>query len=296
MNKSHLSLWMLTLLAGYATACLPLNQITPTPQPIRLTATATQVTPVPTETPTLAPLGCTETEGVINTGVIDTALLDKPMRYNIYLPPCYQFDSQQHYPVIYLLHGQNFDENQWVRIGVPQTADLLINSQQIEPFIVVMPYDYSFKQPSEYRFEEVLINLLIPQIDGSYRTKTERANRAIGGLSRGGGWALYIGMRHPDLFTAIGGHSAAIFYAQETSTAILKMQSIPAEIKPTIYLDAGDSDAEFQNINSFQALLNSINYPYEWHYYVGFHNETYWQTHLQEYLRWYDSQFKQLVN
>ncbi len=216
------------------------------------------------------------------------------MTYNVYLPPCYGFDTAERYPVIYLLHGLNFDENQWVRIGVPEMADQLISSGEVSPFIVVMPYDYSFKQPTEYPFEEVFLQQLLPAIDSAYATRAERAGRAIGGLSRGSGWALWIGLRNPQSFASIGAHSPGIFYAQTSSTMILRMQAIPPEFQPVIFLDAGDSDVELERIDQLRQILSDLNYPHEWRYYIGFHNERYWRAHLEEYLRWYDSRFQSL--
>jgi len=182
---------------------MPVINPTPTQPPVSPVPAALKVTPTPA--------GCRETTGVIEKGVITTTLLDKPMRYNVYLPPCYQAGQTQRYPVLYLLHGQNSDEGQWLRIGVSSALDRLIVSGDIPPFIIVMPFDYSFKQPTEYKFEETFIQLLIPQIDMTYRTFTDASQRAIGGLSRGGAWAIRIGTRHPDMFGAIGGHSPAIF-------------------------------------------------------------------------------------
>ena len=148
---------------------------------------------------------------------ISTPLLAKPMRYTVYLPPCYNFDKEQRYPVLYLLHGQGYTEDQWIRIGAVRSADQMIVSGDVPPFLMVFPFDYSYKQPAEYNFEDVFIKQLVPTIDGVYRTRPSAGQRAIGGLSRGGAWALHIGARHPDLFGAIGGHSPAIFFTDEKS-------------------------------------------------------------------------------
>jgi enterochelin esterase-like enzyme len=257
--------------------------------------------PAPTEPPvslwpappkmTSTPAGCRETTGVIEKGVITTALLDKPMPYNVYLPPCYRDAQPQRYPVLYLLHGQNYDEGQWLRLGIASTLDRLIISGEILPFIAVLPFDYSFKQPTEYKFEEAFTQLLIPQIDMTYRTFTTVSRRAIGGLSRGGAWAIRLGTRHPELFGAIGGHSPAIFYA-DMQTLPMRLLKIPSDQMPRIWLDAGDSDSEYETVTSFEQFLSKHNIPHEWHGYVGWHNETYWSAHVEEYLRWYAEEWK----
>lgn len=208
------------------------------------------------------------------------------MTYNVYLPPCFTFDKGKHYPVLYLLHGQNYDESQWIRLGAASSLDRLIAAGEVPPFIIVMPFDYSYKQPNEYNFEQVFVQLLIPQIDRTYRTLADAPHRAVGGLSRGGAWAIRLGTRHPELFGAIGGHSAAIFYVDEQSLNG-RLLKIPASQMPRIWLDMGDSDSEADVIKPFEQFLTQNNIPHELHIYVGWHDEKYWSAHVAEYLRWY---------
>lgn len=241
-------------------------------------------------TPTAA--GCNETSGSVENGVIKTSLLDKPMTYNVYLPPCYTFDKGKRYPVLYLLHGQNYDESQWIRLGATSSMERLIAAGELPPFIIVMPFDYSYKQPSEYNFEQVFVQLLIPQIDRTYRTLVDAPHRAVGGLSRGGAWAIRLGTRHPELFGAIGGHSAAIFYVDE-QTLSGRLLKIPASQMPRLWLDMGDSDSEVAVIKPFEQFLTENNIPHELHIYVGWHDEKYWSAHVAEYLRWYAANWTQ---
>jgi enterochelin esterase-like enzyme len=278
-------------------ACSPSKLSTPArTEPVKI-STLTPLPPAPSATlrppsatPSLPPATATESclskPGQLVKGVIETALLDKPMTYTVYLPPCYAAEPERRYPVLYLLHGQNDTEAQWVRLGAPTQADKLISAGQAAPFIIVFPYDYSYKQPGEYRFEDVFLELLIPQIDRAYRTRPEAAQRAIGGLSRGGAWALRMGLHHPEVFGAIGAHSPAIFYS-DTNSLPLIVRDLPAAQLPRIYIDIGDSDSEFELVERFKNFLNDHNIPHEWHEYVGFHDEKYWSAHVAEYLRWY---------
>jgi enterochelin esterase-like enzyme len=282
----------LALLAALS-ACLPFNGPTPTAvSPVKnptLTALPATQTPL---TPEIVPAGDTSTPGapacsgqVLN-GIINSALLAKPMTYHVYLPPCYFDETGTHYPTLFLLHGQTYNEDQWIRLGVPATMDRLIAAGQIPPFIIVFPYDYSNLQPPQYHFEDVFMGALIPQIDATYRTIPDAAHRAIGGLSRGAAWALHLGIHHPDIFGAIGAHSPAIFYSDAASLP-LYLRDIPAEQLPRIYIDFGDADEQMQNDLDFKKLLDDYNIPYEWHANIGFHDETYWAAHVQAYLTWY---------
>lgn len=289
---------LLLVLLIVAQACQPLNIPTrhpkPSPSPAPTLITPASATPTnlpsspanrpsPVASPT--PEQCTETSGRLERGLIETKLLDKPMRYSVYLPPCYDFGAEN-LPVLYLLHGQNYDEEQWIRIGAMSVTDRLIRAGESLPFLIVFPYDYSFKQPTQYKFAQVFLELLIPQIDAAYRTRTQSAFRAIGGLSRGGAWAIHLGTRNPDVFGAIGAHSPAVFFTDMT-TMRLRLRDADRETFPRIYIDVGLQDSEYQSALSFAQLLDEMNLPHEWHEYQGFHEEKYWSAHVEEYLRWY---------
>lgn len=280
----------LFLLLGFLTACTSLFGLAPVDKPTPGSPALPQVaakTPLALPTPTsTAKPQCVSQAGTLESGQIESDKIDKPMRYLVYLPPCYSQDPAIRYPVIYLLHGQNFTEEQWIRIGAKDSADELINSGRAAPFIMVFPYDYSYKQPTEYAFEDVFLHQLMPRVDGGYRTKTDRANRAIGGVSRGGAWALHMGLRNFDLFGAIGGHSPAIFFADHKNLPE-SLQAIPSDKLPRIWLDISVSDKELDLIKQFEQLLTNNHLPHEWAVNPGYHEEKYWAEHVDEYLAWY---------
>ena len=112
----------------------------------------------------------------------------------IYLPPCYDERIEINYPVLYLLHGQTYTDDQWIRLGVPNILDNLIHSGESQPFIIVFPDDRYWNLPAGPGFGERLVDSLIPYIDQTYRTLPDRNHRAIGGMSRGAGWALRLGL------------------------------------------------------------------------------------------------------
>jgi enterochelin esterase-like enzyme len=226
-------------------------------------------------------------------GTVGVGLLDKPMEYHVLLPPCYAERPDQRYPVLYLLHGQNATQEQWLNLGISQAAERLMLAGKIPPFLIVLPFDHSFKQPRDYRFEEVFLDHLIAEIDGTYRTLAARPARAIGGLSRGGAWSIYLASRHADIFGVVGAHSPAVFYSNNSALPV-RLRDIPAEIRPVFYVDAGDQDVDFREIQKFTALLNDLGISHEWHHNLGFHDEKYWESHVEEYLLWYGKQFSAL--
>lgn len=262
--------------------------------------TPTQVpssgTPVPKSTSTnlatpektVTPPSCQETRGRIDKGRLSNEKLKKTIEYRIYLPPCYDQMKGEHYPVIYLIHGQSYTADQWDRLGADETADRLITSGELPPFIIVMPGESGWDQPPTDTFGEDVFNELIPWIDTTYRTIPARQFRVIGGLSRGAAWALHLGLSHWESFGAIGLHSLPVF---STDTKHIKswIQGIPVEALPRIYLDLGDRDRPEISKSAiwFEELLTQMDIPHEWHLYTGYHEEAYWKAHLEDYLLWY---------
>ncbi len=133
--------------------------------------------------------------------------------YQVYLPPCYAGDTADRYPVVYLLHGSGHDDAYWLEVGIVGAADDAIEHQRVTPMIFIMPDGGATFSPGRggVTFTKFLTDELIPRVDGSYRTIAERAGRAVGGISLGGGLALSIAAGAPQLFTAVGGHSPAVF-------------------------------------------------------------------------------------
>ncbi len=154
------------------------------------------------------------------------------------------------------------------------------------PFIIVFPEDRYWNIQQGTRFGQYLLNDIIPYIDEHYRTLTERDQRAIGGLSRGGGWAFQICVNNPGLFGSLGLHSAAYFNDDRLSFD-RRVRELPPETWPRFYLDVGDNDHERDLSVSLEELLTTYLIPHEWHLNIGAHDEAYWSEHVQEYLQWY---------
>ncbi|MGW8226028.1 MAG: alpha/beta hydrolase [Anaerolineales bacterium] len=261
---------------------------TPRPSPT-ITATWTQsATATPTSSPTPERLACWEEGGRIELGDVRTNLLPLPLSYRIYLPPCYDELEAETYPVLYLIHGQNFNDDQWDRLGIDEVADDLIASGDIPPLLIVMPRDRSWSQPADDKFGQAVVELLVPRIDQIYRTRALREYRAIGGLSRGAGWALHLGFSNWESFGAIGMHSLPVFWTDLPEIRSW-LDSIPYQSLPRIYMDLGDKDRPQISKSAiwFEELLTESRIPHEWHLYPGYHEEAYWGEHVEEYLRWY---------
>jgi enterochelin esterase-like enzyme len=210
------------------------------------------------------------------------------MEYRVYLPPCYNQLAEQRFPVLYLIHGQGFNDDQWERLGMAEIANTLIAAGEIPPLIIVMPRDRYWSQPTENMFGQVVDNQLLPRIDENYRTIANRDHRAIGGLSRGASWALHIGLSRWESFASIGMHSLPVFWTDLPHVREW-LDSIPNGAMPRMYMDLGDKDRPQISKSAvwFEELLTERGIPHEWHLYPGYHEEAYWQAHVEEYIRWY---------
>lgn len=271
-----------------------LTTIPPSVAPASATAIPTQkasalsATSTVTSTHTPLPLTCWNEGGRIEIQQLQTATFPSPLYFRIYLPLCYDVQTTREYPTLYLLHGQTFTDDQWDRLGVDETADQLIEAGELPPFIIVMPREEDmYTRPPENLYGETIVNELIPYIDQTFRTINQRASRAIGGISRGGNWAIHLGLSQWDVFGAIGAHSTPTFATDGPQRIRDFLSAIPDDKMPRIYLDTGVDDGWNSYTFDLEALFTEQNIPHEWYLFQGTHDEEYWANHIEEYLRWY---------
>lgn len=206
----------------------------------------------------------------------------------IYTPPCYGEDPDRRYPVLYLLHGDTETDQQWDDLGINELADELIGRGEIPPLLIVMPRELTWLSPPENPFGDQLVQAVLPWVDSHYQTIADRRHRAVGGLSRGGNWAVRLGLLHWGLFGSLGGHSTPLFYG-DLNRVPGWLEAIPPDKFPRIYLDIGDADTNLEEARAFHKLLLDHDLAPEWHLNSGLHDRTYWLSHLEEYLRWYSA-------
>jgi enterochelin esterase-like enzyme len=279
----------LLMLFVILTACSPSNPPIPTSTPVFPTASPIpEATPTIRFFPTITPVVCRTLPGRVEEGALDSF---KPAQeFRVYLPPCYDEDTDERYPVLYLLHGQTYTDDQWIRLGATRIVDALIISGESRPFIIVFPDDRYWNLEAGPGFGDRLVNGLIPYIDSTYRTIPDRDHRAIGGMSRGAGWSLRLGLSDWELFGAIGLHSLAVLQ-KDYSKIRGWIRSIPSSSHPQIFMDVGESDQELLMAQQVESQLNDFHMPHEWHLYSGAHTEEYWSAHVEEYMRWYAAQW-----
>ena len=142
----------------------------------------------------------------------------------VYLPPGYDDDPKRRYPVIYVLAGHGgsgplmLAPVAWGE-SFPQRIDRLIDTGAMGPVIAVLPDCWTIFGGAQYinssalgRYEDYLVEEIIPFVDATYRTMPQREHRAITGKSSGGYGAIVEAMRHPELFSALACHSGDMYF------------------------------------------------------------------------------------
>ncbi len=159
--------------------------------------------------------------GKIDTLIYASKTVGTKRKTLVYTPP--GFSKNKKYPVLYLLHGIGGDEREWLKNGSPQVIlDNLYAEKKLQPMIVVLPNGRAMKDDRAVgnvfdsvkvqafaTFEKDLLNDLVPFIEKKYSVYKNRENRAIAGLSMGGGQSLNFGLGNLDKFAWVGGFSSA---------------------------------------------------------------------------------------
>ena len=256
---------------------------------------------------------------------LKSKLLNMDRKYAIYLPPDYE-TSQRSYPVLYLLHGGGDDQTGWVQFGeVQNITDKAIREGAATSMIIVMPdantgrRGYSNDASNTWRYEDFFFQELMPFIEKTYRVKTEKRYRAVGGLSMGGDGTFTYALHHLELFAAacplsagtgpINLDSTKARLKRENNniddsavTAYYKRQSVlelvnsmPDSSKKAVrwYIDCGDDDFLYEGNCLVHIAMRKKDIPHEFRTRDGGHNWTYWRAALPEVLQFVSMSFHQ---
>jgi len=265
---------------------------------------------------------------VYETKTVKSDILKMERKYAIYLPPGYN-ESDQAYPVLYLLHGSGDDHTGWVQFGqVQHIADLTIAEGKCARMIIVMPdantgrRGYFNDMRGDFNYEDFFFNELIPHIEKTYRVRSERRYRAISGLSMGGGGTIFYALHRPDLFAAAAPLSASTgnwdyeqFKSRQRNTpadvteaqleAYYKLQSINEIVSNATkeeldkikqirwYVSCGDDDFLYEGNSMMHIAFRKNEIPHEFRIKDGGHTWTYWRMELPLVLEFVSKSFTQ---
>lgn len=158
------------------------------------------------------------------------------------------------------------------------------------------------------RWGDYVVEDVVPLVDRLYRTRPEREARALGGLSMGGEGALRLALLNPDVFAIAAAHAPSLrtSYGQlsedlqalygeperwRTLSPYWLVKDGDAAERLTISVDVGEDDPWRQNAELFHARLAAYGVEHEFAVLEGEHDATYWEAHLDRFLRFYSKAF-----
>jgi enterochelin esterase-like enzyme len=217
----------------------------------------------------------------------DSKTVGTKRKMQVYTPPGYSTDKK--YPVLYLLHGIGGDETEWQRFATPNVLlDNLIADGKATPMIIVMPNGRA--QPNDRaegnpmasaafaNFERDLLDDVIPAIESRYSASTDREQRALAGLSMGGGQTLNFGLAHLDRFAWLGAFSSA-----PNTKAPAELVPDPAAVTRQLklfYLSCGNKDGLMRISQGVHLFLKEKGVPHIWNVDGHAHDATHWRNNL----------------
>jgi enterochelin esterase family protein len=226
-------------------------------------------------------------------------------RAHIYFPPGYE-SGKERYPVFYLLHGGGDEDSGWSTIGrAGFILDNLIAAKKARPMIVVMPNgslprpanlppptlgappDPAVTRALQERFTNELMKDVMPFVEKNYRALTGRDNRAIAGLSMGGGQTTRVIATHPDQFAYVAVWSAGVNpqisadFEQRYAAFLGAADKLNKQIK-LFSISVGDKDFALAGSKNLAELLKKNNFKHELNISGGGHTWINWRRYLNE--------------
>jgi enterochelin esterase-like enzyme len=226
--------------------------------------------------------------GKVETIEYDSKSVGNKRKAVVYTPPGYSAD--QKYPVLYLLHGIGGDENEWSRGGQPEVIlNNLIAEKKSVPMIIVMPNGRAQPDdrpgsnamataPAFGKFDKDLLGDLIPFVESKYSVKNDRENRALAGLSMGGGQSLNFGLANVDTFAWVGGFSSA-----PNTKPAAELVPVPEKVKKhlkLLFISCGNKDGLIRVSQGVHAHLKQEQVPHIWHVDEHAHDFQHWKKAL----------------
>jgi enterochelin esterase family protein len=230
--------------------------------------------------------------GAVHEHVYFSKSLGTKRRLHVYTPPGYE-KHPKNLPVLYLFHGAGDNDATWTASGRAHfIADNLLAQGKAKAMIIVMTDGHAYTgNPTQVSsnmiarnveaFANDLLKDVMPLVESTYHVKANRDNRAIIGLSMGGGQSLSIGLKHRDLFARVGGMSSYLPDAQKVVTDAFPQ---PKSNLKLLWIACGKDDRLIDNARQLSAALKAKNIPHEFKETEGAHTWPVWRRYLGEFL------------
>lgn len=197
-----------------------------------------------------------------------SGITGKWRRAFVYTPAEYETNTDKRYPVLYLLHGSGENERGWSLQGrMSFIMDNLIAERKATPMVIVMDNGYAVSKDPAYPhvassgknrstvLADVYIKEIIPEMESFYRIKPGKENRAMAGLSMGGGQTAFIGFNNPTLFSSLGffsgaGAAATVFNEPGAFGGLFSNPQAVNETFKLLWFGAGTEEPAFAERNA----------------------------------------------
>ncbi|MBS1827726.1 MAG: esterase [Acidobacteria bacterium] len=238
-------------------------------------------------------------KGSLHRHFYHSAIIGDDRDFFVYTPPGYDSKASKLYPVLYLLHGFSDDASGWTSVGQAHTIlDNLIADGKAKPMLIVMTLGYGvpeyvarpsgnrdpgLRERSFQRFRDALFQEVIPEVEKNYRASKNSKDRAIAGLSMGGGESLFIGLNATDRFSWIGAFSSG----GSGSDAERTYPGLSAKVNDRLrllWIACGVDDRLIESNRKFLEFLKSKDVKFQWTETPGAHTWTVWRRYLSEFL------------
>lgn len=206
------------------------------------------------------------------------------MLYTVYLPA--SWNGTNTYPVLYMLHGADGGNNDWVTGGkIDLQAAMAASAGTCPEVIVIMPNGtingqnlfYCDDYVAGYKYQTWFFDEFMPAVEAMYKVDGRRECRAIGGLSMGGYGSLLYGGSHPDLFSYVYACSPATYIDNAPNLYDTWGAALGAGAKlPGITIEIGTSDFLYESSTYFKSFLDGCMIPNEFIQRDGTHDWAFW--------------------
>lgn len=222
-------------------------------------------------------------------------------RLYVYTPPGYDKNAGKRYPVMYVQHGGGEDETGWVEQGKTDVIlDNLIAEGKASPMIVVIANGNirtgfgGYSSEGMAGFKKEMTQNIVPFIDDNYRTLTDAQNRAICGLSMGGGQSFYVGLESLEHFSSVGIFSSGIFggirnpsgSTFDAEKEIPGLQSRSEDFNKKLdlfYISCGEGDMRIEHTKKAVAIMRESGLNVEFNTFPGDHEWQVWRKSLHDF-------------
>jgi enterochelin esterase-like enzyme len=224
-----------------------------------------------------------------------SAVLNRTERIVLYLPPGYEKSSAR-YPALYLVHGSGDTPDSWTNAGRANLIlDNLIADGKARPMVIVMPAGHAVPFSAgrggpvnnNELFEQYLTKEAIPAIEAKYRVAPGARNRALAGLSMGGGHTIYTGFGHPELFSALGIFSPGLprDFDAKFKSVLADPRAFNAKVG-LVWISCGDNDTtvQYPRIKTWAESLDKAGIHESFHTYQGAHTWPVWRMSLADFV------------